>query len=91
PAERSDPAVVDGSRRQRIARGSGTTTQDVNQLLRQFKEAQAMMRSPGMLSGLLGGGRVPGGAKGAARLAEALGAAGDDLGAGGTAGWPADG
>jgi len=91
PAERSDPAVVDGSRRQRIARGSGTTIQGVNQLLRQFKEAQAMMRSPGMLSGLLGGGRVPGGAKGAARLADALEAAGDDFGAGPSAGWPGTG
>jgi signal recognition particle subunit SRP54 len=60
PAERAEPAVIDGSRRQRIARGSGTTTQEVNQLLRQFKDAQAVMRSPGMLSGLLGGARGPG-------------------------------
>jgi signal recognition particle subunit SRP54 len=59
PAERAEPAVIDGSRRQRIARGSGTTTQEVNQLLRQFKDAQAVMRSPGMLSGLLGGARGP--------------------------------
>lgn len=88
PAERSDPGVVDGSRRQRIARGSGTTTQDVNQLLRQFKDAQAMMRSPGMLSGLLGGGRVPGGARGAGGLTDALEAAGDELGVGELAGWP---
>jgi len=64
--ERAEPAVIDGARRVRIARGSGTSTQEVNQLLRQFKEAQAMMRSPGMLSGMLGG------AKGA-RLAGALG------------------
>jgi signal recognition particle subunit SRP54 len=53
--ERLEPGRIDGSRRLRIARGSGTTTQDVNQLLRQFKEAQQLMRSPGMLSGLLGG------------------------------------
>ena len=79
PAERVEPAIVDGPRRQRIAVGSGTTTQDVNQLLRQFKEAQAMMRSPGMLGGLLGGGRN------AAKLADALGAL-DDGGAGGGAG-----
>jgi signal recognition particle subunit SRP54 len=64
PGERNDPDEVDGSRRQRIARGSGTTVQDVNQLLRQFKEAQAMMRSPGMLSGLLGAGPGTGGAGG---------------------------
>src|SRR5579862_5780761 len=73
PAERREPALVDGSRRQRIAQGSGTSIQEVNQLLRQFKEAQALMRSPGMLSGLLGGGR-----RGGADLAEALGSLGDD-------------
>ncbi len=54
PAERDDPSLVDGSRRLRIARGSGTDTQDVNQLLRQFKEAQAMLKSPGALGGMLG-------------------------------------
>src|ERR1700690_1274933 len=53
--ERADPALIDGGRRKRIATGSGTTTQDVNQLLRQFKEAQQLMRSPGMLGGMLGG------------------------------------
>src|SRR5579863_5601837 len=60
PAERDDPSLVDGSRRLRIARGSGTDTQDVNQLLRQFKEAQAMLKSPGALGGMLGmgGGRL---------------------------------
>ncbi|HLK44384.1 MAG TPA: signal recognition particle protein, partial [Acidimicrobiales bacterium] len=48
-AERTDPSIVDGSRRQRIARGSGTTVAQVNQLLRQFKEMQRMMK--GMASG----------------------------------------
>ncbi len=47
PAERIEPATIDGSRRLRIARGSGTTTQDVNQLLKQFKEMQKMMRGAG--------------------------------------------
>jgi len=72
--ERGEPGVIDGSRRSRIARGSGTTTQDVNQLLRQFKEAQQLMRSPGMLGGMLGGG-----AKGklAQALADRMGDAGD--------------
>ena len=65
PRERGDPTVIDGARRSRIARGSGTTTQDVNQLLRQFKDAQQLMRSPGMLGGMLGGG-------GRAKMAEAL-------------------
>jgi signal recognition particle subunit SRP54 len=54
PAEREDPSVVDGSRRLRIARGSGVDTQDVNQLLRQFKEAQSMLKSPGALGSMLG-------------------------------------
>ena len=53
--ERADPALIDGGRRRRIATGSGTTIQDVNQLLRQFKDAQQLMRSPGMLGGMLGG------------------------------------
>jgi signal recognition particle subunit SRP54 len=44
PAERADPAIINGSRRLRIARGSGTTTQDVNGLLKQFKMVQQMMR-----------------------------------------------
>jgi signal recognition particle subunit SRP54 len=42
--ERHNPGLIDGSRRRRIARGSGTTVQEVNQLLNQFKEAQKMMK-----------------------------------------------
>ncbi|MHB8244547.1 MAG: signal recognition particle protein [Acidimicrobiales bacterium] len=63
PGERDDPAILDGSRRLRIASGSGTTTTEVNNLLRQFKEMQKMMRSLPM-GKLLGGG---GGAVGASR------------------------
>jgi signal recognition particle subunit SRP54 len=44
PAERRDPSLINGSRRLRIARGSGVTTQDVNGLLKQFKMVQQMMR-----------------------------------------------
>jgi signal recognition particle subunit SRP54 len=44
PEERRNPAMINGSRRLRIARGSGVTTQDVNQLLKQFKMMQQMMR-----------------------------------------------
>jgi signal recognition particle subunit SRP54 len=44
PQERRRPAVINGSRRLRIARGSGTTTQDVNALLKQFKTVQQLMR-----------------------------------------------
>ncbi len=43
--ERRQPSLINGSRRLRIARGSGTTTQDVNGLLKQFKMVQQMMRS----------------------------------------------
>ena len=44
PQERRRPALINGSRRLRIARGSGTTTQDVNSLLKQFKTVQQLMR-----------------------------------------------
>ena len=47
--ERHNPSMINGSRRKRIARGSGTTIQDVNQLLNQFREMQKMMKS--MMSG----------------------------------------
>ena len=52
PGERRDPSVLDGSRRLRIATGSGVQTADVNNLLRQFKEMQKMMRSVGPLAGI---------------------------------------
>ena len=42
--ERRDPEMINGSRKRRIARGSGTTPQEVNQLLSQFKDAQKMMK-----------------------------------------------
>jgi signal recognition particle subunit SRP54 len=42
--ERTEPAIIDGSRRKRIARGSGTNIQDVNRLLKQFKETKKMMK-----------------------------------------------
>jgi signal recognition particle subunit SRP54 len=45
--ERRDPSIISGSRRLRIANGSGTTTAQVNQLLKQFKEMQRMMKSVG--------------------------------------------
>ncbi len=48
PAERVDPAIINGSRRARIANGSGTTTSDVNMLLKQFKEVQHMMGQAGL-------------------------------------------
>ena len=44
PGERSNPSIIGGSRRRRIARGSGTTPRDVNQLLNQFKQTQRLMK-----------------------------------------------
>jgi len=43
--ERQRPQIVDGSRRKRISRGSGTTVQDINQLLKQFQMMQKMMKN----------------------------------------------
>jgi signal recognition particle subunit SRP54 len=48
PAERDDPGLLNGSRRKRIAIGSGTDIQEVNQLIKQFGETQKMMK---MMSG----------------------------------------
>ncbi|HEY8425830.1 MAG TPA: signal recognition particle protein [Limnochordales bacterium] len=44
PQERRQPSIIDGSRRRRIAAGSGTTVQDVNRLLKQYEEARRMLR-----------------------------------------------
>ena len=44
PEERENPELINGSRRKRIASGSGTTIQDVNRLLKQFDESKKMMR-----------------------------------------------
>jgi signal recognition particle subunit SRP54 len=52
PAERHNPDIIGGSRRKRIADGSGTTPADVNQLLKQWKEMKKVMQ--GMASGKFG-------------------------------------
>jgi signal recognition particle subunit SRP54 len=57
--ERRNPNIVNGSRRTRIARGSGTTTSDVNHLLKQFKQVQQMMRGFGGGKGKKGKGKRP--------------------------------
>jgi signal recognition particle subunit SRP54 len=54
PEERQKPKIIGGSRRKRIATGSGTTPQDVNRLLKQFADAQKMMKQ------LAGGRGLPG-------------------------------
>jgi signal recognition particle subunit SRP54 len=63
PKERTDYTIINGDRRARIAKGSGTQVQDVNRLLKQFAEMRKMMKS--MSSGKMGkmgkmfGGRMP--------------------------------
>ncbi|HJS58967.1 MAG TPA: signal recognition particle protein [Vicinamibacteria bacterium] len=61
PGERDNPAVINGSRRKRIAKGSGSRVEDVNRLLKQFAQARKMMKA-------LGGG----GSKAMKRLARHL-------------------
>jgi len=58
--ERANPSVLNGSRRKRIARGSGTTVQDVNRLIKQFSQTKKMLRSMTAASGKR---RMPGGIK----------------------------
>jgi signal recognition particle subunit SRP54 len=65
PRERRNPSSIDGSRRRRIAKGSGVQVQDVNRLLKQFQEMQRVMKSMkgGRLQRLVGalkGGLPPG-------------------------------
>jgi signal recognition particle subunit SRP54 len=57
PDERRKQHIINGSRRKRIARGSGTSVEDVNRLLKQFVQMQKMLKSLGGLAGLAGGGR----------------------------------
>jgi len=54
PGERRDPAILNGSRRRRIASGSGTSIVEVNRLVKQFAEMQKLMKQ------LRGGRRLPG-------------------------------
>jgi signal recognition particle subunit SRP54 len=44
PEERRNPKIINGSRKKRIARGSGTSIQEVNQLLKQFDQMRKMMK-----------------------------------------------
>jgi signal recognition particle subunit SRP54 len=85
PQERRDPAIINGSRRTRIARGSATSVAAVNQLLKQFTEMRKMMRQmgngsmPSMPGGL---GRMASMAARGAKGAETLPAGFEALGAG---------
>jgi len=62
PKERTRPEIIKGTRRRRIAKGSGTTLMEVNQLLKQFGQMRKMMRSPGKMRAMMKqmGGGMPG-------------------------------
>ena len=62
PKERQRPEILNGKRRQRIAKGSGTKISEVNNLLRQFSQMRKMMKNKGKLKKLMsqmGGGQMP--------------------------------
>ncbi|MEZ4357592.1 MAG: signal recognition particle protein, partial [Eubacteriales bacterium] len=52
--ERKNPAIINGSRRKRIAAGSGTKIQDVNRLLNQFEQMKKMLKQFGNKKGKMG-------------------------------------
>jgi signal recognition particle subunit SRP54 len=56
PEERRKPHIINGSRRKRIAKGSGTSVEDINRLLKQFVQMQKMLKQFGGMAGLAGGG-----------------------------------
>ena len=71
PKERERPEIIKGTRRKRIAKGSGTSVLEVNRLLKQFGEMRKMMRSKGkmkqmmqQMGGMEGMGDMLGGGKG---------------------------
>ncbi|MDB5103159.1 MAG: signal recognition particle protein, partial [Fibrobacteres bacterium] len=53
--ERKLPKIIDGNRRRRISIGSGTTLQEVNQVLKQFEQMQKMMKQFSGMAGKMGG------------------------------------
>ena len=63
--ERARPEIINGSRRARIAKGSGRPVSEINRLLKQFKEMEKFMKSmKGLMGGMGGGGKLPGMGKG---------------------------
>ncbi len=73
PDERQNPDVIDGKRRNRIAKGSGTTVPQVNHLIKQFREMRNMMKNMGKMGGMLSR-LMPGfgGGGGGAKLSKAI-------------------
>jgi signal recognition particle subunit SRP54 len=57
PDERRKQHIINGSRRKRIAKGSGATVEEVNRLLKQFVQMQKMLKSLGGMAGMSGGGK----------------------------------
>jgi signal recognition particle subunit SRP54 len=57
PEERRKQHIINGSRRKRIAKGSGTSVEEVNRLLKQFVQMQKMLKQLGGMAGLAGGGK----------------------------------
>ena len=57
PDERRKQHIINGSRKKRIAKGSGTSVEEINRLLKQFVQMQKIMKSLGGLAGLSGGGK----------------------------------
>jgi len=57
PDERRKQHIINGSRRKRIAKGSGTSVEEVNRLLKQFVQMQKMLKQLGGMTGLSGGGK----------------------------------
>jgi len=68
--ERQRPEIIKGSRRQRIAAGSGTSLLEVNQLIKQFGEMRKMMKSPGKMRNMM---KQMGGAGGLGDMMKGLG------------------
>ncbi len=62
PKERANHMLINGNRRRRIARGSGVSVQEVNNLLKQYTQARKMMKGFSGLMGGMSGGGMPGGA-----------------------------
>ena len=54
PDERREPSIINGSRRQRIARGSGASVSDVNRLLKQYAQLKKMMKGLKQMEGRMG-------------------------------------
>ena len=62
PKERTNPEILNSSRRNRIAKGSGTSIQEVNRLIKQFDQTRKMMKmvTSGGMKGMMKGVKMPG-------------------------------